>query len=150
MAEDDFEIDIYGDEAADQQDGKPQNGNGEEYHGGNDRDGHDISVKHEDSADQEYYDGEDHYDGQDRHGGDTDSGTARENSKPPQELKHKSESEPDERRRDPNATSALVVSDLNWWDTDDDIRGWARQAGAEGDLHEIMFSEHKANGKSKG
>jgi len=56
----------------------------------------------------------------------------------------------DERPLDPGATPALLISDLNWWTTEDDIRGWANQAGCEDELKEITFSEHKVNGKSKG
>ncbi len=48
------------------------------------------------------------------------------------------------------ATTALMLSDLHWWITEDDIRGWVDQAGAEDDLKEVTFSEHKVNGKSKG
>jgi hypothetical protein len=51
---------------------------------------------------------------------------------------------------DPNATTALVVSDLFWWTTDDDIRGWVNKAQAELDLKDVTFNEHKVNGKSKG
>ncbi|KAI5306173.1 hypothetical protein KEM56_001983 [Ascosphaera pollenicola] len=51
---------------------------------------------------------------------------------------------------DPDATTALVVSDLHWWTTDEDIRGWVNQAGYEHELKEVTFSEHKVNGKSKG
>ncbi|KAF3917239.1 hypothetical protein AA313_de0200151 [Arthrobotrys entomopaga] len=57
---------------------------------------------------------------------------------------------PDNRPVDVNATTALYVSDLNWWTTDDDIRGWIRQADCEDELKDITFSEHKVNGKSKG
>ena len=56
----------------------------------------------------------------------------------------------DERPLDPGATSALFVSDLHWWITDDDIRGWANQCSCEDELREITFHEHKVNGKSKG
>jgi hypothetical protein len=43
-----------------------------------------------------------------------------------------------------------MLSDLNWWVTDDDIRGWLRFSEAEEGLKDITFSEHKVNGKSKG
>jgi hypothetical protein len=50
---------------------------------------------------------------------------------------------------DPDATTALFVSELFWWTTDDEIRGWVQEAGAENDLKDVTFSEHKVNGKSK-
>ena len=56
----------------------------------------------------------------------------------------------DHRPVDPGATAALFVSELHWWITDDDIRGWANQSECEDELEEITFSEHKVNGKSKG
>lgn len=56
----------------------------------------------------------------------------------------------DDRPTDPDATTALFVSDLFWWTTDDDIRGWVKQAGCEQELKDVTFSEHKVNGKSKG
>lgn len=56
----------------------------------------------------------------------------------------------DDRPVDPGATSALFVSELNWWINDDDVRGWANQSQCEDELEEITFSEHKVNGKSKG
>jgi hypothetical protein len=56
----------------------------------------------------------------------------------------------DDRQTDPGATAALFISDLPWWITDDEIRGWAHESGCEEELEEITFSEHKVNGKSKG
>ena len=57
---------------------------------------------------------------------------------------------PDDRHVDAGATTALLVSDLHWWTTEDDIRGWVNEADAEHDLKDISFNEHKVNGKSKG
>lgn len=56
----------------------------------------------------------------------------------------------EDRPSDPDATTALLISDLFWWTTDDDIRGWVHQAGVEDELKDVTFSEHKVNGKSKG
>jgi hypothetical protein len=57
---------------------------------------------------------------------------------------------PNERPVESGATTALLISDLHWWITEDDIRGWVSRAGAEDELKEVTFSEHKVNGKSKG
>lgn len=65
-----------------------------------------------------------------------------------QGLKRKEGS--DDRYIDPAATTALFISDLHWWVTDDDIRGWANQNQCEDELEDVTFSEHKVNGKSKG
>jgi hypothetical protein len=67
---------------------------------------------------------------------------------PQQGIKRKETS--DERPIDHGATNALMISDLHWWTTEDDIRGWANEAGAEDELKDLTFSEHKVNGKSKG
>lgn len=67
---------------------------------------------------------------------------------PQQGVKRKESS--DDRQADPDATSALFISDLFWWTTDEDIRGWVNEAGCEAELKDVTFSEHKVNGKSKG
>jgi hypothetical protein len=66
----------------------------------------------------------------------------------PHGVKRKNET--DDRPVDPGATTALMISELHWWTTDDDIRGWAQQAHCGPEVKEITFSEHKVNGKSKG
>lgn len=66
---------------------------------------------------------------------------------PQQGVKRK---EYDDRPMDDAATTALLISDLFWWTTDDDVRGWAVDAGCELELKDVTFSEHKVNGKSKG
>lgn len=68
----------------------------------------------------------------------------------PLPLGHKRKDSPDDRPADPDATTALFISDLFWWTTDDDVRGWVREAGCEAELKDVTFSEHKVNGKSKG
>lgn len=65
-----------------------------------------------------------------------------------QGLKRKDGS--DDRLIDSGATTALFISELHWWVTDDDVRGWANQSQCEDELEDITFSEHKVNGKSKG
>ena len=58
--------------------------------------------------------------------------------------------EQDERPIDPGATHALLISDLHWYTTEDEIRGWAASSHSESELRDLTFSEHKVNGKSKG
>lgn len=71
--------------------------------------------------------------------------TTKETPAPQQGVKRQ-----EDRPTDPDATTALLISDLFWWTTDDDIRGWVNEAGVEDELKDVTFSEHKVNGKSKG
>ncbi len=136
MTEEEFEIDVYGDD---------------DGHGHGDHHDYDVEdAQHGNGNDhhQERYDEDDREDTMDEgSAGQTEShGTT--SQRPQQGVKRKEGS--DERPVDPGATTALMVSELNWWNTDDDIRGWVNQAGCESELKDITFSEHKINGKSKG
>lgn len=144
MAEEEFEIDVYGDSANDHGDHE----HGDHGHGNMDQEAYEGGDAHDRNGDEQHDDyREDRQDNMDDGGGDQ----ARAPSpapRPQQGVKRKEGS--DDRPVDPGATSALMISELNWWNTDDDIRGWVRQAGCEGELKDITFSEHKVNGKSKG
>ena len=70
--------------------------------------------------------------------------TSRSNSQ--QGVKRKQ----DDREVEPGATVALMLDNLHWWTSEDDVRGWLNEADTEDDLVEISFNEHKVNGKSKG
>jgi hypothetical protein len=69
---------------------------------------------------------------------------------PQQQGMKRKQGEVDDRPLDPGATAALTINDLNWWISEEDIRGWANQSGCEDELIDITFNEHKVNGKSKG
>lgn len=69
---------------------------------------------------------------------------------PQQQGVKRKQGEDDDRPTDPGATAALMINDLNWWISEEDIRGWANQGGCEDELNEVTFNEHKVNGKSKG
>ncbi|KAL9084707.1 MAG: hypothetical protein Q9165_007955 [Trypethelium subeluteriae] len=68
----------------------------------------------------------------------------------PQGIKRENDDGVDVRPVDPGATSALRITDLQWWISEEDIRGWANQETCEDELRAITFNEHKVNGKSKG
>ncbi|KHN98673.1 RRM domain protein [Metarhizium album ARSEF 1941] len=131
MAEADFEIDFYGDTATDQQ-SEQQDGPQQtkvDYQAHEETNGGDEPTDSHKSAHEDH---DEHAQPQTHQ-----QGTKRK-------------SEEDERPVDPAATSALMISELSWWTTDDDIRGWLRKADGEAEIKELTFSEHKVNGKSKG
>jgi hypothetical protein len=149
MAEEEFEIDVYGDSANDHGD----NDQGDHGHGHGDQAGYEDddsrTANGDDHPAEDYHEerGQDNMDdgGAEQTGSHGPTTTAQ---RPQQGVKRKEGS--DDRLVDPGATTALMLSELNWWNTDDDIRGWVRQAGCESELKDITFSEHKINGKSKG
>lgn len=149
MADEDFEIDIYGSAENDAQD-EPQNqeANAQAYdsnasitiaNGSND-------SSHTQTNSQVDYEAEGQ-EGQEEMETTRDE-TPAKSQQPQQGVKRKESS--DNRPIDPGATNCLMVSELNWWQTDDDIRKWVVQASCEEELKDITFSEHKVNGKSKG
>lgn len=145
--EDNFDIDIYGDEPG--QDGlNGENGNDDpSYNNAQEADtGH--------GAEKQYAD----HNGQDATMTDTSnskamtenavlSGTVKSDPAPLQGTKRK---EIDDRPVDPNSTIAVQITELHWWITEDDLRGWCVGAGVEDEVRDITFNEHKVNGKSKG
>lgn len=169
MADDDFEIDIYGDDAGargqeQQEDNVDYGGDDYSDHNGNEGRSHadDRVVEGEgrNGHDHRREDGEENRQGDSRYReGHRESrdGDGRDNRRSSydagdqavkQGVKRKEGS--DDRHIDPGATSSLLIQELSWWNTDDDIRGWAVDAKCEDELKEITFSEHKVNGKSKG
>ncbi len=147
MAEADFEIDFYGDAANDQQnhqEGGHKEGENE-YRGDHDDHGkvdHGDQGHHDDHGDHDQHNREEHGDDHQRRASEAEDTSSR------QGVKRKSEE--DDRPVDANATAAVMISELSWWTTDDDIRGWLRGADCEAEVKELTFSEHKVNGKSKG
>lgn len=151
MADEDFEIDIYG--SADNEghnDDSNHDSNVQAYDSntaitvanGSNNSTHNQPIRHD-----EY--GADEQSGQGMETIHHDDKRSRSISQQPQQgVKRKEGS--DDRPIDPGATSCLMISDLSWWNTDDDIRKWIVAAGCEEELKDITFSEHKVNGKSKG
>ncbi|KAL2758459.1 hypothetical protein ACRALDRAFT_2040637 [Sodiomyces alcalophilus JCM 7366] len=130
MADEEFEIDIYGDAPQDNQDGQGGQQQGDEHQeNGQQGQADEKHYKEEPKEEPEEYNNE-----------------QQQQPAPQQGVKRKG----DDRPIDPGATSAVTISELNWWTTDDDIRGYAHQAHCEDELKDVTFSEHKVNGKSKG
>ncbi|RYP26736.1 hypothetical protein DL768_011571 [Monosporascus sp. mg162] len=145
MAEEDFDIDIYGDAGA-EGDSRQEDANAQAYESNSAitvANGSNNSTNH--SNNQTNYEAE-AKDNQQQTGAHESSTTPTQSHQ--QGVKRKEG--PDDRPIDHNATNCLLISDLSWWVTDDDIRSWARQASCEDELKDITFSEHKVNGKSKG
>jgi hypothetical protein len=166
MADDDFDIDIYGDtnDQDDTFDKVKKDGEGdvkiEETDNTNGNGIHDETnkTKNEGEDDEDYVDiktetltkdpmnGQQQIKSTDEYSG----GVLTIPKQAPQQQGVKRKEGSDDRPIDPGATTALMISDLHWWNTDDDVRGWINQAQCEDELKDVTFSEHKVNGKSKG
>ncbi|KAF2876905.1 hypothetical protein BDV95DRAFT_601318 [Massariosphaeria phaeospora] len=83
-------------------------------------------------------------------GGSTSDHLQTHKQAPQQQGTKRKQGDDDNRVTDAGATAALMINDLSWWISEEDIRGWANQSGCEDELVEITFNEHKVNGKSKG
>jgi hypothetical protein len=145
-AEDGFDIDVYGDIAED-------GGTGEQVDDGDyyDEDEHTFIVEEPLPPPQNH-----NTSNSNQEGGRTnlkdpkDDFSGIEKGAPASSQGMKRKNSPNDHHVDSGATLALMVSDLHWWITEDDVRGWVNKAGAEDELNEVTFSEHKVNGKSKG
>jgi hypothetical protein len=161
MADDDnFDIDIYGDDQdTTQQDTNltDANGSNANMHGSDSTnnmktEGSDQAIKQEPSGDASM-----NGDAPQEHstqqiastGGSTGNHEVHKQAPQKQGTKRK-QGEDDDRPTDPGATAALMINDVNWRVSEEDIRGWANQSGCEDELNEVTFNEHKVNGKSKG
>jgi len=169
MADDDnFDIDIYGDETPDfrpeapTSNEQPGDNNGDSYTATDDMKTEPGSEPRIDPApplqadpDKMKEEQQDQTQAAAQQIASTSSGYGGEVNAPKQApteqgVKRKSDGESDDREVDPGATNALKLGELQWWTTEDDIRGWANQCGVEDELKDLTFNEHKVNGKSKG
>jgi hypothetical protein len=163
--DDNFDIDIYGDDSYQdpnlQQDTNSTNANvpnpnsnsGEAAASTNNvkSEGSDQVVTQEPSGDGMNGDAQQDHSTQQiaSTGGSTGNHEVHKQAPQKQGTKRK-QGEDDDRPMDPGATAALMINDVNWWVSEEDIRGWANQSGCEDELNEVTFNEHKVNGKSKG
>jgi hypothetical protein len=163
MADDEFDIDIYGDTNTEQDGDFKKDEEGDMKIDGVDPvNGHEPEtngVKHEEEVDDGYVDIKVGNGDQDNKLNEQQKIKSTDESgqdlltipkQAPQQQGVKRKEGSDDRPIDPGATTALLISDLHWWNTDDDVRGWVNQAQVEDELRDITFSEHKVNGKSKG
>lgn len=156
MADEEYDIDIYGDEQSNtnsntvqaQSHGDDAHYDREDSRDANNQDNQDYGDNHGHEGDYDNRDDHDQDQGDSHQPAERSQTVTPYNAPPQQGVKRKEGS--DERPVDPGATSALLISELHWWNTDDDVRGWTRQANCEDELKDITFSEHKVNGKSKG
>ncbi|KAF2675537.1 hypothetical protein BT63DRAFT_41102 [Microthyrium microscopicum] len=137
--EDNFELDIYGDEGGQEEHGNNGAGQTEQSNtqAATNQNGSQNAAPTEATNNQpEEMDTT------------TNSASIEQTNPPQQGVKRKSTA--DDRVVDPNASHAVQIVDLHWWITEDHVRGWCVLADSESELKEITFNEHKVNGKSKG
>ncbi|PTB70464.1 hypothetical protein BBK36DRAFT_1137135 [Trichoderma citrinoviride] len=160
MGDTDFDIDFYGDaegDANEQTNDQPHQDERRQS-GGDSRDSYDYRGRDDRQRDDEHEDDRRYESGRSE---DVEEPRQQQQQQQHQQqsqqqsqhhgVKRKSEEqEPNDRPIDNGATAAIMISELNWWTTDDDIRGWLRKANCEREVKELTFSEHKVNGKSKG
>lgn len=134
MADDDFDIDIYGDE-------RMQTSAGDELI--------ELDLDEPQTASQDL----DHPPTKSPQPQDTQqsqaaapSAPAAQGDQPPTPAQ--SEGTPVEGK--PPGATALRMNELHWWVTEDDVRSWINACQLETEVVEIAFAEHKENGKSKG
>ncbi len=146
MAEEDFDIDIYGD-AGTEGDSRQEDTNAQAYESNSA-----ITVANGSNNSTSHTNNQSTHDADAQDDNQAGSGAHDSSSTPAQSYQQgvKRKEGPDDRPIDPGATNCLLLSELSWWTTDDDIRSWVRQASCEDELKDITFSEHKVNGKSKG
>ena len=166
--EDNFDIDIYGDDTnpdyqQDEQEGDEVKQE-EPVNDVMDETGHDEAHQSNSTVKQEEQppskpDGEERKDNVNGLHDQTQQiistgGSAVDSLQPPKQAPiqqgTKRNADSDDRPKDPGATRALLISDLHWWTNEDDVRGWANQSACEDELEDVTFNEHKVNGKSKG
>ena len=159
--DDTFDIDLYGNED-EQQDlyGQDANGNG----GGWDQEGVNTQNQTESGVAGANEDEIDWDDPPTKQNPDINNSLAQQPEPPKQGTKRKASFDDEEQQSqqphhatisatwtvDPNATAALKLTELNWWTTEEDLRGFCAKAGTEADLRDLSFGEHKINGKAKG
>lgn len=142
MADEEFEIDVYGDA----ENGHDQGQGADDYSHNEENGTHNMVDGAQDEPAKEDYDDAADDAGDTGYGSHADDQPAA--THPQQGVKRKQD--PDDRPTDPGATNALLISEMQWWNTEDEIRSWINYASCEDELREITFSEHKVNGKSKG
>jgi len=100
----------------------------------------DIEVKYEDTV----------YEGGDQQQSVVSGPQAGSANQPPQQGMKREADADNAQIIDPHATAGLKLGELQWFITEDDVRGWLNQCGHEDALKELTFNEAKLNGKSKG
>ena len=143
--EDNFDIDIYGDENVQEEYNAEQGNNYDASWEAGAEAKHAVSDSHEvgNSGTNGKYAHSDNLKNEPM-----DVASSTQPTPPPQGTKRKTTM--DDLPTDPNSTISVQIIDLHWWITEDDVRGWCARGGCEVEIKDITFNEHKVNGKSKG